>query len=377
MVHTVSWPVTSLKSAMAPQVSSGAGCDRGYSMSWATTTSALANAASVAASSPASQSKMWLSCLPARSSRITGAPGSSALVASTTGGSCSYSTLMSSSASRAEYLSSAMTNAISCPWNRTLSVASTACTSWDRVGIQASLRSSSVSPVMTALTLGWASAARVSIETILACASGLRRIAPCSMPGSWMSSVKLPWPRMKRASSLRLTGPYAVCPRRVTGSVIRRPPRSRRCRRACLLAQSTDRTMFSYPVQRQICPDSASRISSGDGSGLRSSSHRAVIIMPGVQKPHCSPWHSAKPCWIGSSPPPASPSPFMARPSTVRTLRPSAMAASTVHDFTGVSSSHTTQAPQFDVSQPQCDPVRPRSSRRKWISSSRASTSRE
>ena len=33
----------------------------------------------------------------------------------------------------------------------------------------------------------------------------------------------------------------------------------------------------------------ASRTSSGVGSGLLSSSHRAVIIMPGVQKPHCSP----------------------------------------------------------------------------------------
>ncbi len=34
------------------------------------------------------------------------------------------------------------------------------------------------------------------------------------------------------------------------------------------------------------------------------------------------------------------------------------------------------QAPQLEVSQPQCDPVSRRSSRRKWISSSRASTSR-
>ncbi len=91
--------------------------------------------------------------------------------------------------------------------------------------------------------------------------------------------------------------------------------------------------------------------------------------MPGVQNPHCSPWHSANPCCTGSSRPPR------ARSSTVRTRRPSAMAASTVHDFTGVSSSHTTHAPQLEVSHPQCDPVSPRSSRRKWMSSSRASTS--
>ena len=92
--------------------------------------------------------------------------------------------------------------------------------------------------------------------------------------------------------------------------------------------------------------------------------------MPGVQNPHCSPWHSAKPCCTGSSRPPLS------SPSTVRTWRPSAMAASTVHDLTGVPSSHTTQAPQFEVSQPQCEPVSRSSSRRKWMSSSRGSTSR-
>jgi hypothetical protein len=66
----------------------------------------------------------------------------------------------------------------------------------------------------------------------------------------------------------------------------------------------------------------------------------------------------------------------VARPSTVVTRRPSAITASTVQDLTGVSSSQTTQAPQFEVSQPQCEPVSPRSSRRKWMSSRRGSTSR-
>ena len=71
-------------------------------MSWLTTTSAFANTASVAASSPVSQSKQWLSVLPSRSSRITGASGASAFRTSITGGSMSYSTSISSSASRAE-----------------------------------------------------------------------------------------------------------------------------------------------------------------------------------------------------------------------------------------------------------------------------------
>jgi hypothetical protein len=103
---------------------------------------------------------------------------------------------------------------------------------------------------------------------------------------------------------------------------------------------------------------------------LWSSSQRAVIIMPGVQNPHWSPWQAAKAACTGSSSPP------FARPSTVVTRRPSAMTASIVQDLTGVSSSHTTQAPQLDVSQPQCEPVSRSSSRRKWMSSSRGSTTR-
>ncbi len=129
--------------------------------------------------------------------------------------------------------------------------------------------------------------------------------------------------------------------------------------------------MFSYPVHRQTWPEIASRTSASVGSGLASSSQRAVIIIPGVQKPHWSPWQAANASWTGSRAPlPA------ASPSTVVTRWPSAITASTVHALTGVSSSHTTQAPQLDVSQPQCEPVSPRSSRRKWISSSRGSTTR-
>ena len=128
--------------------------------------------------------------------------------------------------------------------------------------------------------------------------------------------------------------------------------------------------MFSYPVQRHTWPEMASRTSASVGSGLRSSSQRAVIIMPGVQNPHCSPWHSANATWTGSRTVPR------ISPSTVVTRRPSAMTASSVQAFTGISSSHRMQAPQLDVSQPQCDPVRPRSSRMKWMSSSRGSTSR-
>ena len=132
---------------------------------------------------------MWLSTRPAWSSRITGASASSARRASTTTGSGSYSTSISSSASRAEYRSSAITNATSWPWKRTLSVASTAWVSADSVGIQAMPRASRSAPVITAWTFGWCSAADVSIETIRACASGLRRTAPWSIPVSSRSST--------------------------------------------------------------------------------------------------------------------------------------------------------------------------------------------
>ena len=89
------------------------------------------------------------------------------------------------------------------------------------------------------------------------------------------------------------------------------------------------------------------------GTGWCPAGARAVIIMPGVQKPHCSPCSVMKPCWTGSS------SPARSIPSTVRTACRSAIAASTVQLFTGTPSMVTTQTPQLEVSQPQWVPVRP------------------
>src|SRR3954453_6356359 len=76
-----------------------------------------------------------------------------------------------------------------------------------------------------------------------------------------------------------------------------------------------------------------------------------------------------KPCCTGSS------SPSFSSPSTVRISWPDAIAASTVHDFTGSPSICPTQGPQVLVSQPQWVPVMFRSSRRKCTSSIRGSTS--
>jgi hypothetical protein len=88
-----------------------------------------------------------------------------------------------------------------------LSVASTAWTSFDSVGIQASPCSASIAPVTTSLTFGCASAAEVSMFTMRACAIGERRMARCSIPGSCTSSTYWPMPRMNRASSLRRSEP--------------------------------------------------------------------------------------------------------------------------------------------------------------------------
>src|SRR6478609_6276836 len=127
--------------------------------------------------------------------------------------------------------------------------------------------------------------------------------------------------------------------------------------------------MFSYPVHRQIWPEIACRIVASSGSGLWSSRCRAVIIIPGVQNPHCRPCSLMNPSCTGSSLPPT------ASPSTVRTRCPSAIAASTVQVLTGSSSSQATHVPHCEVSHPQWVPVSRNVSRRWCTSRVRPSTS--
>jgi hypothetical protein len=55
----------------------------------------------------------------------------------------------------------------------------------------------------------------------------------------------------------------------------------------------------------------------------------ALITMPGVQKPHCRPWHSLKAACIGCMVPSAS-----AMPSMVVMSAPAAWATSVLHDLT-------------------------------------------
>src|SRR2546427_6660681 len=73
------------------------------------------------------------------------------------------------------------------------------------------------------------------------------------------------------------------------------------------------------------------------------------MTMPGVQKPHCRPWHSLKAACMGCRPPSIS-----ASPSMVRTSQPSACTASMAQDLTAWPSTMTVQAPHWLVSQPTC-----------------------
>ena len=159
---------------------------------------------------------------------------------------------------------------------------------------------------------------------------------------------------MKRASSLRFRRPKPIGRSVGAGQVLddghaqtscllrlrARPPSGRRRRCSCSRCSG------------RCCRRSRCGSPGRSGRGSRRAARALVISIPGVQKPHCSACFSWKPCWIGSS------SPSTSSDSTVRISWPSHIAASVVHDLTGLPSISTTQAPQLDVSQPQWVPVR-------------------
>ena len=89
------------------------------------------------------------------------------------------------------------------------------------------------------------------------------------------------------------------------------------------------------------------------------SSSAAVISMPGVQKPHCSALRATNAACRSAI------SPVSVSPSMVTTSAPSACTASIRQPRTTAPSTRTEQAPHTPCSQPRCEPVRPRSVRRK------------
>src|ERR1044072_1460086 len=84
-----------------------------------------------------------------------------------------------------------------------------------------------------------------------------------------------------------------------------------------------------------MLPSSAWRICSAEGLLLLASSALVAKIIPGVQKPHCSPCLAQNASCTGSS------FPSGATPSIVVPDEPSACAARHVHDFTATPSSIT------------------------------------
>ena len=125
----------------------------------------------------------------------------------------------------------------------------------------------------------------------------------------------------------------------------------------------TARTMFWYPVQRQMLPSSSSRISPSLALGWFLHRSTALITMPGVQKPHCRPWHSLNAACMGCMVPSAD-----AMPSMVVTSAPCACTASMAQDLTARPFTCTVQAPHWLVSQPTWVPVSIRCSRSAWTS---------
>ena len=186
--------VPGLYQPMLPRTSIGFGMSRWLTIRWRTTTSAASTAASVPALSPTLQSKTPLF---GAFSWSCGAPVSIAFSASTTAGRGSQSTSMASRASKACSSVSATTAATPSPVHLTLSVASVRgvlTLFWIPAlppagqAIGSGLYGMSA-PTKTATTPGIAFAAAVSMDRMLACAYGLRRIAMWAIDWSLMSST--------------------------------------------------------------------------------------------------------------------------------------------------------------------------------------------
>ena len=189
-------------------------------------------------------------------------------------------------------------------------------------------------------------AARPAAASSAAAASGRRR-------GAW---------RRRRARRSQARAASSTEPARDVGRRVRGSPAAPASRAAASTARD-DVVVAGAAAQVALEPVADLAPRSGRGFSVEQR-RRSPSPCPGVQKPHCRPWSAWNACCTGCS----SPSPS-ASPSMVVTARPSAWAASTVHDFTDSPSSSTVQAPHDDVSQPTLVPVRPATSRRKCTSS--------
>ena len=165
---------------------------------WLTTRCSIVTSASASAwsKSPPATAHSWVLLVP-NCSHTSGEPSSSAFSGSTTAGLGSSSAITRSAASAACPLVSATTTAIGSPTCLTSPFLSGQCSGVlmstpggsHTIGIGPAKSPASSSPVNTATTPGAALASDVSIEVIVACASGERTTAMCSIPGRAMSSM--------------------------------------------------------------------------------------------------------------------------------------------------------------------------------------------
>src|SRR6266536_316898 len=140
---------------------------------------------------------------------------------------------MAASASSAAARERATTTATASPTWRTSSTAIGGWSGWTMSSVTGHAHgrlpctSATSRPLYAATTPGSRSAALVSTPVMRAWASGLRRIARCSMPGSVMFSVQVVRPVISRASSLR---GRAEPTSRSSTAVMRSPPSRHRLR---------------------------------------------------------------------------------------------------------------------------------------------------
>ena len=164
-----------------------------------------------------------------------------------------------------------------------------------------------------------------------------------------MSSTYFPVPRTFSSASTRLN--LRVMPPSSSA------PGTSRFSRKKSAAMRMASSIFLYPVQRQILPWMAFFTSCLEGFKFTSSRDLAEMIMPGIQKPHCTAPASAKQCtytFISSS----------GIPSTVVTCLPSALESLTTQAFIFFPSTSTVQVPQAPSLHPSLTAVRPSSSLR-------------
>ena len=156
-----------------------------------------------------------------------------------------------------------------------------------------------ISPVSTSRTPGISHALLVSIERIRACASGLRRISMCSMPGQHdvVDVVAL------AADEAVVLDPLAAGAEAADLDLVERLVTRRVASPRMLVGRPQDGLddVLVAGAAAEVARQGPADLVLGRVGVARRAAPWRVIIIPGVQNPHCSPCSSLKPSWIGCS----------------------------------------------------------------------------